>query len=449
MNLISTGTDARDKLISGVDLVANKVKVSLGPSGKNVIIRTIGTTEPFTTKDGATIAKQIDHEDPFVKLAIECVQMVATQSEQQAGDGTTTASVLAQAMVNNWKEIKKSPKFNALEFKRGMSKMASALTHYIETIAIPVKDDLEKIREVAMVSSNHSEELADVVVNAFKNAGDSGVINVQRSKTGETYLKVVDGLVMPISYQHPAYINNKAKETCELNDCFVILTNKKITSVTDNFIEILQICSQAGKDVLIICDEIHDDITDILKASVIDKRIRACHVRALGYGKEQKDVLEDLAVMLDTTAFLDDNAYDWNDIELPELTEEDKEKIEARCAGTSGDEYQFKWLEEVARVKVKHLEKYLPTVKEVVINKTSTSIKVGEQSNEVKEQIRQRIEHLEAAIQERPDVQEYEINVLKQRKSRMSSGIAYINVHANSEMEYVENNIVLKIVYTV
>jgi len=428
MKHLSTGTDARGKLISGVNIVADNVKITLGPSGRNVFIRTIGTTEPFTTKDGATIAREVFSRDPIEQVAVECIQMVATQSESQAGDGTTSASILAQAMINDWNEKMQEyennhgeERFNTVSFKRGMTKAANVIEEHLYKISESIQGDnlYDRLYEIALVSTNNDKELAPVCVDSYMASGDSGIVNIQRSKTDRTHLHTTEGIHMPISFRHPGFMTDGAKGICKFEKPFVLLTNVRIASFRDNLMKILDICMAADKPILIIANEVQDDIMSALVEASVDGNMKVSIAKALDFGTPQRDILEDLSIMLGKPACLEDNGIHWDNWDIPENLEQ--------ALSEDGPEA---WVEK--------LKDYLPEVEEITQTNKSTAIKVGKISEKREQEIQARIELIEGIIEEKPSTQEYEINVLKSRKSRLNAGVSYVNIHANSEMEMQE-----------
>ncbi|HLD83571.1 MAG TPA: chaperonin GroEL [archaeon] len=284
--------NARQALMRGVDKVANTVKVTLGPRGRNVVLDK--PSHPVVSNDGVTIAKEIELSDKFENIGAKLVKEVASKTQDVAGDGTTTATVLAQAMIREGlKNIAAGA--NPVEVKRGMEKSVAATVEYLKKKSVPVKDK-EKIIQVATISANNDEEIGGLIADAMEKVGNDGVITVEDAKSFETGLEVVEGMQFERGFVSPYMATNHEKMTCDLEDAYVLLYDKKITGMKQ-IVPVLERCVNEGRPLMIIAEDIEDEAQATLILNIIRGGIKVCAVKAPGFGDEQKEMLEDIAVL--------------------------------------------------------------------------------------------------------------------------------------------------------
>lgn len=397
------GDEARQRLLDGVQAIAKAVKITLGPSGKNALIRQAFDTKPFATKDGVTVAGQMFIDDYVGRMAIESLQDVANNADSKAGDGTTTATVLAEAMFEEG--IKRIKNCNPIEFQRGISMAVGAVVKELKKRAISVntEKDIKRLRQVALIASNNDENIADIVIDAFKVAGNQGVVNIKRSKTRETYLTTIDGMNLPVGYRSVYYINDHKHQIVDFDKPFIYMTNEKITSISDNLDMLLQYVSKEQIPLLIICKDIDEAISENFIYNKSKNTLKICVCKAPGFGQEQVELLKDLGVVLGKEPFLE-NELDFNSIPADELMG------------------------------------YLPRVDNVIVTDQSLSIKEpivnDEEFQEIEEAKKARADKLREQL--KTDITAYEKGILQTRISRLTDGIAYINIGAISDIEFNE-----------
>src|SRR3989338_5972946 len=285
--------EARTKLLAGVDKLANTVKVTLGPKGKNVILdKKYGA--PVITNDGVTIAKEIDLDDPFENMGAQLVKEVASRTQDNAGDGTTTATVLAQAMVREGlKNIAAGA--NAVDVKKGIEKATAAVVKAIKAKSIEVKTK-DKILQVATISANNDEEIGMLIANAMEKVGHNGVITVEEAKSMETTLDVVEGMQFDRGYLSPYMVTDAEKMEATLDEPYILLFNKKISKMKD-LVPVLEAVAQEGKPLFIICEDIEGEALATIVLNILRGAIKVLAVKAPGFGDDQKAMLDDLAIL--------------------------------------------------------------------------------------------------------------------------------------------------------
>ena len=282
--------EARKRLKDGVNKLANAVKVTLGPKGRNVVIeQEYGT--PHITKDGVTVAKSVYLEDAYENIGAELVRNVASKTGTDAGDGTTTATVLAQAIVNEGlKNVTAGA--NPIEIKRGIDKAVSTITEYIKSQAIPVDYDI--IENVATISANNDPEIGKLIADAFKKVTTSGVITMESSQSTETYIQVVEGLRFESSYLSPYFITNTDNNSCILENPIVLVCNRKIDNIKE-FLYVLQMCAEKNRAILIITNEIDPDLLSTLIINRINNGLKICVVKSPFY--KRQEILDDIVAV--------------------------------------------------------------------------------------------------------------------------------------------------------
>lgn len=406
MKHIEYSKDAREKLLSGVDKIARAVKVTLGPSGRNVMIRNERDDRPFSTKDGVTVAGHMWSDDPIEMAAIEAMQNIANDSDNKAGDGTTTATVIGQAIMHA--ALKMPDHLNLIDVKRGMDEAARIIVEELKDRAINIQEDDEKLKQVAMISSNFDQEIADIVFRAFKAAGKQGVVNIKRSHTTDTYLKIIEGMNVPVGFRSVYYVNDHKENVVRMEKPYVFITNKKISKLTPNFkAMIMKILAEEEQPLLIMCPDIDPLISDKLIQNKIEAGANVCVVKTPGFGHESIDLIKDISTMLGKPAFLE------NEMDLEDIAEEE-------------------------------ILNYIPRCEELVVGEHNTSFKKayveddedGSKTQAIRDGIDLRVEQLRDEVKETRT--QYERSKLQTRISALSDGLAFINIGAHSEPEFRE-----------
>ena len=290
---VKFGTDSREKLVQGVNTLANAVKVTLGPKGRNVVIqKSFGA--PHVTKDGVTVAKEIELKDPQENMGAQMVREVASKTADKAGDGTTTATVLAQAIVREGIKYVAAG-MNPMDLKRGIDQATQAIVAELQTISRPCTTSRE-IAQVAALSANSDKNIGDIIADAMEKVGSKGVITVEDGKGLENELEVVEGMQFDRGYLSPYFINNADKQVAELDDPFVLLHDKKISSIRD-LLPVLEQVAKAGRPLLIIAEEVEGEALATLVVNNMRGIIKTVAVKAPGFGDRRKAMLEDIAVL--------------------------------------------------------------------------------------------------------------------------------------------------------
>jgi chaperonin GroEL len=383
------GEDARAKLKAGVDKLANAVKVTLGPRGREVIIEKKWGS-PLVTKDGVTVAKEIELKDPYENMGAQLVKEVASKTADVAGDGTTTATVLAQAIFTEGLKAIASGA-NPMDIKRGIDKAVSVVVEEIKKLSIPVSGRRE-IEQVATVSANNDQTIGKIIADAMEAVGKDGVITVEESKSAETTLETVQGMQFDRGYLSPYFITNPDKMECVLEDPYILIYEKKVSNVKD-LLPVLEQVVRAGKPILIIAEDVEAEALATLVVNHIKGVIRACAVKAPGFGQRRKDYLQDIAILTNGTAITEELGIKLESVTLDMLGKADK----------------------------------------VIVDKDNTTIVGGKGS---KEAIQARIEQIRKQIQE--TTSDYDREKLQERLAKLSGGVAIIRVGAATEAEMKE-----------
>lgn len=379
---------ARESLMRGVDTLANAVKVTLGPKGRNVMIST--GSAPVVTKDGVTVAKAIDLEDQYENQGAQMAKSVAAKTNDIAGDGTTTATVLAQAIAKEGLKVVAAGA-NPMDVKRGIDATVERLIEEIDKIAIPV-EDREKIRQVATISANNDTEIGELLAEALEQVGKEGVISVEEGKTAETILNVVKGMQFNRGLTSPYFTTNNQPVVME--DAYVLLYNQKITAMKD-LLPILEQVARTGKPLAILCEDLEGEAQATLIVNKIRGTLNAVAIKAPEYGEQRKRMLEDIAVLTSGSLICDD-------------------------FGTTLDEVTIDMLGRAKSISVD----------------TNTTLIVGYDTQEIKDAVEVRANEIRAEIEN--TTSEYEVEKLKTRLAKLVGGVAVISVGAATEVEMKE-----------
>ena len=285
---------AREELKKGVDSLANAVKVTLGPKGRNVIIdKKFGA--PQITKDGVTVAKAVELEDEFQNMGAQIVKEVASKTGDDAGDGTTTATVLAQAIITEGlKNVAAGA--NPIDVKRGIDKAVAKVVECIKAQSQEVDDDMAKIENVARVSANNDAEIGQLIADAMRRVKKEGVITIEEAKGTETTVKVVEGMQFDRGYISPYFVTNTEKMECEMENPYILIFDKKISALKD-MLPILEPVAQSGRPLLIIAEDVDSEALATLVVNRLRGSLKICAVKAPGFGDRRKEMLEDIAIL--------------------------------------------------------------------------------------------------------------------------------------------------------
>jgi chaperonin GroEL len=381
--------DARNAILRGVNTLANAVKVTLGPKGRNVVIeKSFGA--PLITKDGVTVAKEIELENKFENMGAQLVKDVASKTNDDAGDGTTTATVLAQAIFREGAKIVAAG-HNPTEVKRGIDKAVSLVIEELKGIAKPIKGEKE-IAQVGAISGNNDKEIGEMLAQAMSKVGREGVITVEESKTALTELEVVEGMQFDRGYLSPYFVTNAERMEAVLENAFVLIYDKKISSMKD-MIGILEGVAKSGRPLLIIAEDVEGEALATLVVNKLRGTLHVVAVKAPGFGDRRKAMLEDIAVLTGGNL----------------ISEEVGQKLEQATI------------------------KDLGTAKRIVVDKDNTTVIDG--SGE-KKAIQARVAQIKAQIEE--TTSDYDKEKLKERLAKLAGGVAVIHVGAPSEVEMKE-----------
>ena len=303
---ITYDLDARNGLKAGVDKLANAVKVTLGPKGRNVVIeKKFGA--PTITKDGVTVAKEIEVEDKLENIGAQMVREVASKTSDVAGDGTTTATVLAQSIITEGiKNVTAGA--NPMSIKRGIDAATDKVVEELKKQKQDVGSDFEKVAQVATISANHDKEIGEKIAEAMEKVGKDGVITVEDSKTAETYLEFVEGMQFDRGYLSPYFVTNSDNMEAELEDPYLLIYDKKISNMKD-LMPVLEKIVQTGKSVMIIAEDIEGEALATLVVNKLRGTFKVLAVKAPGFGDRRKAMLEDIAVLTGATVISEEQGY--------------------------------------------------------------------------------------------------------------------------------------------
>lgn len=387
---IKFNIQAREELKKGVDELADAVKVTLGPKGRNVIIeKKFGA--PHITKDGVTVAKEIELEDPFQNMGAQLVKEVASKTGDDAGDGTTTATVLAQAIVNvGLKNVAAGA--NPMDLKRGIDKAVAKVVEGIKAQAQEVGDDFEKIESVARISANNDSEIGQLIAEAMKKVKKEGVITVEEAKGTDTTVDIVEGMQFDRGYISPYFVTNTEKMECEMDTPYILIYDKKISALKD-MLPVLEATAQTGRPLLIIAEDVDSEALATLVVNRLRGSLKICAVKAPGFGDRRKEMLEDIAVLTGGVV----------------ISEEKGLKLESTT------------IEMLGRAE------------KITVNKENTTIVNGMGS---KDSIAARVAQIKAQIE--TATSDYDREKLQERLAKLAGGVAVLYIGAASEVEMKE-----------
>ncbi len=387
---IKFNVEARDGLKRGVDALANAVKVTLGPKGRNVVIdKKFGS--PLVTKDGVTVAKEIELKDPVENMGAQMVKEVASKTADLAGDGTTTATVLAQAIITaGLKNVAAGA--NPMDLKRGIDKAVIEVVKSLRSQSKTIGDDFQKIEQVASISANNDEVIGKLIADAMQKVGKDGVITVEEAKGTETEVKTVEGMQFDRGYLSPYFVTNPEKMEAELENPFILIYDKKISSMKE-LLPILEQTVQTGRPLLIIAEEVEGEALATLVVNKIRGSLKVAAVKAPGFGDRRKAMLEDIAILTGGTVISEERGYRLDNADLT----------------------------------------YLGKAEKVVIDKDNTTIINGEGT---KDDIVARINQIKAQIE--TTTSDYDREKLQERLAKLSGGVAVLYIGAATEVEMKE-----------
>ena len=388
--IIKFNTESRDLLKSGVDQLADAVKVTLGPKGRNVIIeKKFGA--PHITKDGVSVAKEIELEDPFENMGAQLVKEVASKTGDDAGDGTTTATVLAQSIIGvGLKNVTAGA--NPMDLKRGIDKAVAAVVESIKAQSEEIGDDYTKIENVARISANNDEEIGKLIAEAMKTVKKEGVITVEEAKGTDTTVDVVEGMQFDRGYISPYFVNNAEKMTCEMDSPAILIYDKKISNLQD-LLPVLEPVAKSGRPLLIIAEDVDSQALATLVLNSLRGSLKICAVKAPGFGDRRKEMLQDIAILTGGVV----------------ISEEVGLKLENATPEMLG------------------------RADKVTIDKEKTTIVDGAGD---KEAIAQRVATIKAQIEK--TTSDYDREKLQERLAKLAGGVAVLHVGAPSEVEMKE-----------
>ena len=386
---ITFNIQARNQLKEGVDILANAVKVTLGPKGRNVILdKKFGA--PAITKDGVTVAKEIDLTDPIQNIGAQLVKEVASKTADKAGDGTTTATVLAQAIfTNGLKNITAGA--NPMDLKRGIDKAVKSVITYLQEQSKPIMDS-SNIAQVASISANNDQEIGNMIADAMAKVGKDGVITVEEAKGTETEVKVVEGMQFDNGYLSPYFVTNSEKMQAEMESPYILLYDKKISSMKE-LVSILEAVSQQSRSLMIISEDVDGEALATLVLNKIRGALKVIAVKAPGFGDRRKAMLEDIAILTNATLISEERGYKLENATLD----------------------------------------YLGRAEKVVVDKDNTTIINGAGA---KSDIDNRINQIKVQIDN--TTSDYDREKLQERLAKLAGGVAVLHIGAATEVEMKE-----------
>ena len=382
--------EARDQLKKGIDILADAVKVTLGPKGRNVIIqKSFGA--PQITKDGVTVAKEIDLENEYQNMGARLVREVASKTGDDAGDGTTTATVLAQAIVaEGLKNVTAGA--SPIDIKRGIDKAVAKVVESIEAQAETVGDNYDKVEQVATVSGNNDPEIGKLIADAMRKVSKDGVITIEEAKGTDTTIGLVEGMQLDRGYLSPYFVTDAEKMECVMEKPLILIYEKKISNLKD-FLPILEPAIQTGRPLLVIAEDVDSEALATLVVNRLRAQLKICAIKAPGFGERRKDMLEDIAILTGGVVISEDKG-----LKLEQATVE-----------------------------------MLGSAEKVTVTKDNTTIVNG---NGDKENIRMRIEQLKNQMEN--TTSQYDTEKLQERLAKLAGGVAVLYVGAVSEVEMKE-----------
>ncbi len=382
--------EARDGIKRGVDALANAVKVTLGPKGRNVIIsKSFGA--PTVTKDGVSVAKEVELEDALENMGAQMVKEVASKTNDLAGDGTTTATVLAQAIVKEGlKNVAAGA--NPMDLKRGIDKAVKAITDDLAKQTKEVGDSSDKIKQVAAISANNDETIGDLIAQAFEKVGKEGVITVEEAKGTDTHVDIVEGMQFDRGYLSPYFVTNSEKMNADLETPYILLYDKKISAMKD-LLPVLEPVAQTGKPLLIIAEDVDGEALATLVVNKLRGALKIAAVKAPGFGDRRKAMLEDIAILTGGTVISEERGFTLENTTI----------------------------------------EHLGTAEKVAIDKDNTTVVNGAGEEEL---IKNRVNQIKAQIE--TTTSDYDKEKLQERLAKLAGGVAVLYVGAASEVEMKE-----------
>ncbi|KTD16546.1 chaperonin GroEL [Legionella jordanis] len=386
---VRSGDDARQQMIAGVNILANAVRVTMGPRGRNVVLeKSFGA--PTVTKDGVSVAKEIELEDRFQNMGAQMVKEVASKTSDAAGDGTTTATVLARAiMVEGNKAV--AAGMNPMDLKRGIDKAVAVVTKELQAMSKPCKDG-KAIAQVGTISANSDQSIGDIIAEAMEKVGKEGVITVEDGNSLENELSVVEGMQFDRGYISPYFINNQQNMSAELEHPFILLVDKKISNIRE-MLAVLEQVAKSGRPLLIVAEDVEGEALATLVVNNMRGIVKVCAVKAPGFGDRRKAMLQDIAILTNGQVI--------------------SEEVGKNLEGASLDD--------------------LGTAKRVVVTKENTTIIDGEGKEA---EISARINQIRAQMEE--TTSDYDREKLQERVAKLAGGVAVIKVGAATEVEMKE-----------
>ena len=383
-------SEARERLKSGIDALANAVSVTLGPKGRNVVIqKSFGA--PIITKDGVTVAKEIELEDPVENMGAQMVKEVASKTADDAGDGTTTATVLAQSMVTaGMKSVAAGA--NPMDIKRGIEKAVKSVIEDLNKQTEIIGDDFNKIEQVASISANNDDQIGSLIADAMKRVSTEGVITVEEAKGTDTYVEEVMGMQFDRGYLSPYFVTNTENMLTEYEDALILIHDKKISNMQD-ILPILEKVIGAGKALLIIAEDIESQALGVLVVNRLRAQLKIVAVKAPGFGDRRKAMLEDIAILTGGTVISEEKGYKLENVELDQL-------------GSAG---------------------------KITVDKDNTTIVSG---NGTEDAIQGRVNQIKQQIE--TTTSDYDREKLQERLAKLSGGVAVLYVGAATEIEMKE-----------
>jgi len=387
---ITFNSDAREKLKAGVDALANAVKVTLGPKGRNVVIqKSFGA--PTVTKDGVSVAKEIELEDPVANMGAQMVKEVASKTADAAGDGTTTATVLAQAMIQaGLKSVTAGA--NPMDLKRGIDKATKAVIEHLKGQSETVGDDFSKIEQVASISANNDNEIGKLIADAMKRVSKDGVITVEEAKGTDTYVDEVLGMQFDRGYLSPYFVTNTESMVAEYENPYILIHDKKVSSMQD-ILPILEQTMQSGRPLLIIAEDVESQALGVLVVNRLRAQLKVIAVKAPGFGDRRKAMLEDIAILTGGTVISEEQGYKLENVTID----------------------------------------MLGTAEKITVDKDNTTVVNGAGGDEA---IKARINQIKSQIE--TTTSDYDREKLQERLAKLAGGVAVLYVGAATEVEMKE-----------
>src|SRR3954469_834840 len=379
--------EARNRMKKGVDTLANAVKVTLGPKGRNVVIeKKFGA--PQVTKDGVTVAKEIELEDPIENMGAQMVKEVASKTADIAGDGTTTATVLAQSIISEGlKNVAAGA--NPMDLKRGIDKAVRSVVDNLKAQSQTIGNDSKKIQQVASISSNNDETIGKLIAEAFAKVGKEGVITVEEAKGTDTTVDIVEGMQFDRGYISPYFVTNSEKMEAELQTPYILIYDKKISAMKD-ILHILEKVAQSGRPLLIISEDLEGEALATLVVNKLRGTIKVAAVKAPGFGDRRKEMLQDIAILTKGLVISEEKGFKLDNATLS----------------------------------------YLGTASRVTIDKDNTTIVEGAGT---KDTIKQRINEIKSQVEK--TTSDYDKEKLQERLAKLAGGVAVIKIGASTEIE--------------